>query len=222
MPTRCTAPARYSGIRNSWPAPTHAGRPDSPGRMFAPPRARLLTPLRSPKSPKLECALEPPSGLSAPIGLQFGVGAEIGIGVAPGVPPGGRRLALLVARETAVAAPGAEIAALDAEWIISRRGGQRADDGSGTAQHQRLEYPWHRMLPPCLDRNLRSQADSSRRFTSIHVPAFCGYAISRRDRPNGLAGRDSRADRDCRRCNRGSRCSRETAPTRWPGTAHSS
>src|SRR3979411_2773470 len=96
MPTRRTAPARYSGIRNSWPVPRHAGRPDNPGHMFAPPRARLLTPLQLPKSSKLECALEPPSGLSAAIGLRFGVGAEIGIRVAISVPAGGRRLALLV------------------------------------------------------------------------------------------------------------------------------
>src|SRR5882757_7744929 len=149
MPTRCTAPARYSGIRNSWPVPTLAGRPDSPGRMFGPPPARLLTPLRSPKSPKLERALESPSGLAGTIGLQLGIGVEIGIGVAIGVPAGGRRLALLVARKTAIAAPGAEIAALDAEGIIPRRGGQRADRRDGTTQHQRLEDPWHR-IPPSL------------------------------------------------------------------------
>src|ERR1700694_3676629 len=169
MPTRCTAPARYSGIRNSWPVPTLACRPDSPGRMFGPPPARLLTPLRSPKSPKLECALEPPSGLAGTIRLQLGIGVEIGIGVAIGVPAGGRRLALLVARETAVAAPGAEIAALDAERIIPRRRGQRADDGSGTAQHQRLEYPWHRIcyLPAWTGISDRKQTAHavSRQFT---------------------------------------------------------
>src|SRR3954469_4040996 len=123
MPTRCTAPARYTGIRNNWPVPTHAGRPDSPGRMFAPPPAQLLTPLRSPKSSKRECALEPPSGLSAAIGLRSGVGAEIGIGVAISVPAGGRRLALLVARKAAIATVRAEIAALDAERVVARRGG---------------------------------------------------------------------------------------------------
>src|ERR1700676_5353286 len=110
MPTRCTEAATCSGIRNSWPPGcTHAGIPDKPDRRSGPPPV-LLRPSRSPKSPRPECASEPPWGLAAAIGLQFRVDAEIGIGAAIGIAAGGRRLALLIARKTAIAAPCAEIA----------------------------------------------------------------------------------------------------------------
>src|SRR5260370_21761641 len=96
MPTGSSEPASYSGIRSRWLVRTHAGRPDSPGRMFGRPPARLLTPVRSPKSPKPECASEPPSGLADSVGLHFGVVAEKGDLGAIGVPAGNESLALLV------------------------------------------------------------------------------------------------------------------------------
>src|ERR1700731_2482305 len=117
MPTRCTEAATCSGIRNSGGP---AGKPDKPDRTSGPPPA-LLRPSRSPKSPRPECASEPPWGLAAAIGLRFRFGVKIGILRAIGVPAGGGRLALLIARKTAIAAASAEIAALDAEWIISCR-----------------------------------------------------------------------------------------------------
>src|ERR1019366_3003688 len=125
---------------------TRAGRPDSPGRMFGPPPARLPQLLRSLKSPKPECALEPPAGLAAALRLQLGVGVVIGVNVASGVPAGSRRLALLIARKTAVAAPGAEIAALDAERIVLRGGGKRAGRQGGGAYQQQLQCPSHGVL----------------------------------------------------------------------------
>jgi len=60
--------------------------------------------------------------LAAAIRLQFRLGSEIGIFRAIGVAAGRASLALLVAGKTAIAAACAEIAALDAEWIILRRG----------------------------------------------------------------------------------------------------
>src|SRR6266404_1605899 len=123
MLTGCIEPATYSGIRNSWPpGRTRACKPDSRDRRFGPPPARPPRPSRSPKSPKPDCASVPPSGLAAAIRLQFRLGNEIGIFRAIGVAAGRARLALLEARKAAIAAACAEIAALDAEWIILRRG----------------------------------------------------------------------------------------------------
>src|SRR5712692_5690772 len=82
----------------------------------------------------------------ATIGLQFGIGAVIGIGVAIGVPARGGRLALLLARKTAVAAAGTEIASLDAEWEFPRRGGQRTRSRAGTAQYRRPKHLSHGVL----------------------------------------------------------------------------
>src|SRR5713226_156259 len=142
MPTRCTEAATCSGIRNSWPpGRTRAGKPDSSDRTSGPPLA-LLRPFRSPKSPRPECASEPPSGLAATVRLQFSIGVEIGVSGAIGAPAGGGRLTLLVAGKTAVAAASAEIAALDAEWVILRRGGERAWH-RGAARHQRPDCPSH-------------------------------------------------------------------------------
>ena len=74
MPTRCTAAATCSGIRNRWPPlPTHAGKPDKPDRTSGPEQAPPSKPSRSSKSPKPECASEPPSGharRSAPFALR--------------------------------------------------------------------------------------------------------------------------------------------------------
>src|SRR5213592_168992 len=126
MPTRCIEPATYSGTRNNWPVPTHAGKPDSPERRFGPPLARPSRSSRPPKSPKPDCASVPPSGLAVVIRLQFRLGCEIGIFRAIGVSAGSAGLALLVAGKTAIAAACAEIAALDAERIILRRGGDGA------------------------------------------------------------------------------------------------
>src|SRR5258705_518329 len=120
MPTRCTEPSTYSGIRNSWPVPTRAGTPDSPGRMFGPPPARPSRPPRPP-SPKPDCASVPPSGLAAAIGLQFRLGSEIGIFRAIGVAAGRARLALLVARKGAVAET-RNLTALNAERIAASDG----------------------------------------------------------------------------------------------------
>src|SRR5260370_10543978 len=105
MPTRCTAPARYSGIRNSWPVPTHAGRPDSSDHTSEPAPARLPRPSQSPESRKPECASEPPSGLAGTTRLPLGIGGEIQIGLPKSVPARGRRLAPLVGLETAVHGP---------------------------------------------------------------------------------------------------------------------
>src|SRR5881227_2402389 len=104
---------RYSDIRNNWPGPRHAGRPDSWDRRSAPAPARLQRPRRLPKLSKPERASQSPSGQAAAIG-HFRLGVEIGIGRAGGVSPGGRRLTLLVGREAAIAGTAAEIAALDA------------------------------------------------------------------------------------------------------------
>src|ERR1700682_1529924 len=75
MPTRCTEAATCSGIRKSG---TTAGKPGKPDRTSGPPPA-LLIPSRSSKSPRPECASEPPWGLAAAIGLQFRFGVQIGI-----------------------------------------------------------------------------------------------------------------------------------------------
>src|ERR1700737_610549 len=96
MPRRCTAPARYSGIRNSWPVPTHAGRPDSSDHTSEPAPARLPRPSQSPESRKPECASEPPSGLAGTTRLQLVIGAEIGVGIAIGGPARGRPPTLFV------------------------------------------------------------------------------------------------------------------------------
>src|SRR5207253_10051714 len=93
-------------------------RPDSPGRTFGPLLAQPRTTSRLQKALKPACASESPSGLAAAVRLQFGVGSEIGIGIAISQSPGRRRLALLVARKTAIAAASAEIAALDAKWVV--------------------------------------------------------------------------------------------------------
>src|SRR6266436_7867591 len=61
MPTHCIEAAKCSGIRNNWPVPTRVGKPDKPDRTSGPPRA-LLRRSRSPKSPRPECASEPPWG----------------------------------------------------------------------------------------------------------------------------------------------------------------
>src|SRR6267378_1525868 len=169
MPTRCTEPATYSGIRNSWPVPTRAGTPDSPGRRFGPPPARPSRSSRPPTSPKPDCASVPPSGLAAAIRLQFRLGSEIGIFRAIGVAARRARLALLVARKTAIAAACAEIAALDAEWIILRRGRDSAWRRGGAAHHQRPHCPSHRDLRSCFDRRLQLAEQTgpaaSRQFT---------------------------------------------------------
>src|SRR4030081_820575 len=109
MPRRCTAPARCSGSRNRWPARTHAGTPDNPERRSGPPPVPPLQLYSLPKSPKLKCASEPPSGLAAAVRLQLSVRVVLGVNVAIGVAAGGGRLALLVARKTAIAAACAEI-----------------------------------------------------------------------------------------------------------------
>src|SRR5258706_1446354 len=133
MPRRRTGPARYSGIRNRWPVRTRAGKPDSPGRRSGPPPVRLLTPSRSPGSPKPHYASVPPWRLPAASRLQFRFGVKVGIFRASGVPAGGRRLALLEAGKAAVAAAGGEITALDAEREIPRSGGQRRWHAGGTS-----------------------------------------------------------------------------------------
>jgi hypothetical protein len=61
MPTRCTEAATCSGIRNSWSGRTRAGKPDKPDHTSGPPLA-LLRSSRSSKSPRPECASEPPWG----------------------------------------------------------------------------------------------------------------------------------------------------------------
>src|SRR6266852_4282125 len=120
MPTWRTGPLRNNGIRYSSPNHRPAGKPGSPDHRSG--RCRVLRPQpsRLPKSPKPKCASQSPFGLAAAIGLHFRLGAEEGVHVAIGIPAGGRRLALLVARETAIAAAGAEIAALDAVGVIAR------------------------------------------------------------------------------------------------------
>src|SRR6202022_2785485 len=137
--------------------------------------ARRLRPSRSPKSPEPECASEPPSGFLAAIRLQLGVGAEIGVGVAIGVPAGGRRLALLVARKTAVATASAEITALDAEWEIPRRGGERAHRRGRAAHHQRPKCPSHRVLRGRLGR-VSPFVSRQASLLSVNSRSRVGYA----------------------------------------------
>src|SRR6267378_8254949 len=160
MPTRCTEPATYSGIRNSWPVPTRAGTPDSPGRRFGPPPARPSRPSRPPTSPKPDCASVPPSGLAAAIRLQFRLGSEIWIFRAIGVAAGRARLALLVAGKTAIAAARAEIAALDAEWIIPRRRGQGVQGRERTAHQQSPECCSHGFLRCRIGRRVATEQTS--------------------------------------------------------------
>src|SRR5882672_6877267 len=160
MPTHCTEPARCSGIRNRWPVRTRAGKPDSPGRRFEPPPASLLRPSRSPKLPKPDFASVSPSRQAGTIRLQFGVDTVIGIDVAIGVAAGGRRLALLVARKTAIAAARAEIAALDAEWIIPRRRGQGVQGRERTAHQQSPECCSHGFLRCRIGRRVATEQTS--------------------------------------------------------------
>ena len=61
MPMRCTEAARCSGIRNRWQGRTHTGKPDNPDRTSGPEPVPPSKPSRSSKSPKPECASEPPS-----------------------------------------------------------------------------------------------------------------------------------------------------------------
>src|ERR1700716_4081109 len=93
--------------------------------MFVRGLARKPQRRRAPISPKPCCASEPPSGQPAAIALQFRSRIEVWIFGTPGVPSGGSGLTLLVARETAIAAPGAEIAALDAVGIVAGHRGRR-------------------------------------------------------------------------------------------------
>jgi hypothetical protein len=63
MPTRCTEAATCSGIRNSWPPGCiRAGKPDKPDRTSGPELVLPSKLSRSSKSPKPECASQPPSG----------------------------------------------------------------------------------------------------------------------------------------------------------------
>jgi hypothetical protein len=101
MPTRCTAVTSCSGIRNSRPGHTHAGKPDKPDRTSGLPRALLRLP-RSPISPKPDYASVPPWGLAAAIRLQFRLCVKVRIFRAIGVPAGGCRLTLLEAGKTAL------------------------------------------------------------------------------------------------------------------------
>src|SRR4030088_1320556 len=114
MLSRCTEPATYSGIRNRWPVRRRAGKPDNWDHRSGHGLPRPSKQFRPPKSPRLECASEFPPGLADSTRPKFGAGAVIGIDGAGGVPAGGRRQALLVARKAAVAGATAEITALDA------------------------------------------------------------------------------------------------------------
>ncbi len=189
-----------------------------------PPPVPRSRPPRSPQSPKPDFASVCPSGYVATIGLQFGIGAVIGIGVAIGVPARGGRLALLLARKTAVAAAGTEIASLDAEWEFPRRGGQRTRSRAGSAQYRRPKHLSHGVL-----RSLRA-ISPAREQTGPGGPfgrevrsGISGRGtISKTGRRTvRCVGYDRRADRARRDCNRDFPHNRETAPKRWPDIAHS-
>src|SRR5260370_372625 len=147
--------------------------------MFGPPPARLLRPSRSLGSPKPECASEPPSGLAAAVGLQLGAGVEIGVGVAIGVPAGGGRLALLVARKTAVASTCGEIATPDAERQLPSRGRCRVYCSDHSDGHQRPQRSAHGNL----GLKGRPQADSFSKRASIHVRALNDRRVARNSLP---------------------------------------
>ena len=146
MPTRCTEVATCSCIRNRWPVRTCAGRPDKPDRTSGLPPAPLRLP-RSPISPKPDYASVPLWGLAAAIRLQFRLGGKIRVFRAISIPAGSARLALPVAGKTAIAASGAEIAALDAEREILRRGRDDAGCRDGAAHHQCPDCPPQGILP---------------------------------------------------------------------------
>src|SRR6267378_4278289 len=179
MPTRRTVPAMRSGIRNSWPGRTRADRPDSLDHTSAPPPARPPRPPQPPESPKPECASEPLSGWAGPIGLQLRFGVEIGVGVAIGIPAGGRRLALLVARKGAVTETRKFIALnakriAGADSLCRRAANHRQSTGGQQSKSDVTHENLSSAAAVLLIDSLRSNPSRSRGFPSTHDVAHDG------------------------------------------------
>src|SRR4029077_13656419 len=94
-------------------------KPDSPDHRSAQMRAPPLKAFRSRESSAREHASEPPSRVI--VTVRPCVAVVIGIRIAPGIASRRRRLTLLIADKTAIAAPCAKVAASDTEGKLRCR-----------------------------------------------------------------------------------------------------